>query len=145
MTAPVFISHSSKDAAIATQACQFLEQDGITCWIAPRDIVAGARYAGAIERAIESASSLVLFVSEHSNASEQVMNEIERAVNHKKEILPVLIGPVTLSPELQYFISRRHCLDATTAPLEGVLKPKSWFRILSPKYSGVLPQVVCCT
>ena len=44
MTMPhdIFISHSSKDKTIADAACACLEARGLRCWIAPRDIIAGA-------------------------------------------------------------------------------------------------------
>ena len=34
----VFISHSSHDKEIANAICHYLEDGGIRCWIAPRDI-----------------------------------------------------------------------------------------------------------
>ena len=34
----IFLSHSSKDKTIADAACAVLEQRGLRCWIAPRDI-----------------------------------------------------------------------------------------------------------
>jgi len=39
----VFISHSSKDKAIADVIVYSLEQEGISVWIAPRDIPDGTR------------------------------------------------------------------------------------------------------
>ena len=40
----VFLSHSSKDAALANELCRLLEANSITCWIAPRNIVSGTSY-----------------------------------------------------------------------------------------------------
>jgi hypothetical protein len=37
----IFISHSSKDAPLAQLICHRLEEAGIRCWIAPRDIQHG--------------------------------------------------------------------------------------------------------
>src|SRR5262249_48630000 len=105
----------------AETVCRFLEAQGITCWIAPRNVPPGAKYGEAIVHAIENALALVFIFSEHSNASEQVMNEIERAVSKKKSIFPLKISPTTPSPELEYFISRRHWLDLTLVPLDTAL------------------------
>jgi hypothetical protein len=44
MAHDVFISHSSKDKLTADAICHSLEQNGIRCWIAPRDVRAGANY-----------------------------------------------------------------------------------------------------
>ncbi len=38
MNKQVFISHSSKDHQFAMRLVEFLEANGIYCWIAPRDI-----------------------------------------------------------------------------------------------------------
>lgn len=121
MAQPVFISHSSVDKETADQVCEAIEERGVNCWIAPRNVPPGARYGEAILQALEDCSAMVLVVSEHSNASEQVMNEIERAVSKRKEVFPLKIDAVTPSPELEFFIARRHWLDATSAPLNDLL------------------------
>ena len=121
MGQPVFISHSSLDKATADTVCRFLEAQGITCWMAPRNVPPGAKYGEAIVHAIEDALAIVFIFSEHSNASEQVMNEIERATSKKKPIFPLKLSPIMPSPELEYFISRWHWLDLTLAPLDTVL------------------------
>ena len=38
----VFVSHASPDAAVAQRIVAALERDGIRCWIAPRNVSAGA-------------------------------------------------------------------------------------------------------
>ena len=80
----VFISYSSSDSETADTLCRLLEERGVACWMAPRDVSPGAKYGEAILQAIEDASALVLIFSEHANNSEQVMNEVERAVSKKK-------------------------------------------------------------
>src|SRR5262245_38249079 len=121
MGQPVFISHSSLDKATADTVCRFLEAQGITCWMAPRNVPPGAKYGEAIVHAIEDALAIVFIFSEHSNASEQVMNEIECATSKKKPIFTLKLSTIKPSPELAYFISRRHWLDLTLAPLDTVL------------------------
>jgi len=51
MAHDVFISHSSVDKNAADAICHALEQSGVKCWIAPRDIQPGANYGGEIIRA----------------------------------------------------------------------------------------------
>jgi len=55
----VFISCASQDAAVAERLCATLEAAGSPCWIAPRDVEAGALYAHAIVRAIHEAKAVV--------------------------------------------------------------------------------------
>lgn len=44
----IFISYSSKDKNVADALCHYLEERGVPCWIAPRDILPGQTWAGAI-------------------------------------------------------------------------------------------------
>jgi CHAT domain-containing protein/tetratricopeptide (TPR) repeat protein len=120
MAQPVFISHSSLDKDLAETLCRLLEAQGIRCWIAPRDVPPGSKWAEAIIHGIERSTAMVLIFSAHVNASEQVMNEVERAVGNKKPIFPLRVGQVAPSQELEYFISRRHWLDVSTTSVEAV-------------------------
>jgi hypothetical protein len=52
----VFISHSSKDKAIADAICEHLESAGTRCWIAPRDIQAGTEWTEGIMRGSKTRS-----------------------------------------------------------------------------------------
>ena len=114
----VIISYATIDKPIADAVCAKLEERGIRCWIAPRDILAGMDYAEAIISAIDSAKLMVLIFSSHANASKHVMREAERAVHDGYPIIPVRIEDVQPNPSLQYYISAQHWLDALTPPLE---------------------------
>jgi TIR domain len=118
----VFISYSHEDKAAADAACATLEQHGIRCWIAPRDIIPGMDWGEAIIDAIEHANLMVLIFSGHANESPQIKREVERAVNKGVPIIPVRIEDTAPSKSLEYFISTPHWLDAFTPPLEERLK-----------------------
>lgn len=118
MAHDVFISYSSHDKPTADAACAVLEQKGIRCWIAPRDIVPGADWGESIIDAISDARALVLVFSSHANASPQIKREVERAVNKGIPIIPLRIEDVAPTKSLEYFISTPHWLDAYNPPLE---------------------------
>src|ERR1041384_1392142 len=101
----VFISYSHEDKAAADAACATLEQAGIRCWSAPRDIVPGMDWSESILNAIERAKLLVLIFSGHANESPQIKREVERAVNRGLPIIPVRIEDILPSKSLEYFIS----------------------------------------
>ena len=61
--ADVFISHSSKDKVIADKMCEALEEKGLKCWIAPRDITPGTEWAVAISDAIATIKVMVVIYS----------------------------------------------------------------------------------
>lgn len=113
----VFISYSSRDKQVADTLCQTLEANGIRCWIAPRDLVAGADWSESIIAAIVRCRVMVLVLSAGSNNSAHVKREVERATYHRKILIPIRTEPMLPSPSLEYFVSLNHWFDATTPPL----------------------------
>lgn len=122
MAHDVFISHSTKDKAISDAVCAALENGGIRCWVAPRDVQAGRSFAGEITRAIQESKIMVLVFSAHSNNSEQVLREVQLAVSSHLHIIQFRIEDVLLNDDLKYFLSTPHWLDALTPPLENHLR-----------------------
>ena len=118
MAPDVFISYSSIDKAAADTVCSILEQNGIKCWMAPRDITPGRNFAQAIIDGIRSSKVFVLIFSENSNKSNQVIREVDRAVDAGLPIINLRLDDVSLTKDLEYYLSSVHWLDATTPPLE---------------------------
>ena len=118
----VFISHSKDDKLTASAMCSALEASGIRCWIAPRDIVPGKEWGEAIIDGISQCPVMILIFSSHSNQSQQVRREVERAVNKETIIIPFRIEDVPMSKSMEYFLSSPHWLDALTPPLENHLQ-----------------------
>jgi predicted ATPase len=112
MSRQVFISYSTNDSAIAQQMCDGLEAASIACWMAPRDIAPGLDYGTQIIEAIEACTVLVLVLSESSNDSIYVRNEVERAIAKRKVVIPFRIHNVTPSRSLEFFISNAQWIDA---------------------------------
>jgi hypothetical protein len=114
----VFISYSSSDKQAADAVCAALEAKRWRCWIAPRDVMAGREWGGAIVEAIEQSRLMVLVYSSHANQSQQVIREVERAVNKGVPIIPFRIEAAPPSKNMEYFLGASHWLDAYTQPLE---------------------------
>ena len=117
----VFVSYSSKDEAAANQVLHSLEEDKVRCWIAPRDIKGGANWSASIIDAIENCRAMVLIYSSHSNLSQQVLREVERAVAKQVVIIPFRIDDVPMTQEMEYYLSTSHWLDAINGSDEKVL------------------------
>lgn len=115
----IMISYSHKDRTYATMIVSILEQNGIKCWIDYRDALPGIEYAGSIVRAIKSSKAFVLLLSAYSNASAQVLNEINIAVNYGVTVIPFRIDETDLSDNMQYYLGKTHWLDAITPPMEA--------------------------
>jgi non-specific serine/threonine protein kinase len=118
----VFVSYSSDDKTVGDAVCATLEDRGVPCWIAPRDIFPGQEWAQAIATAIRAARVMVLVFSQGANESPQVRREVERAVHHELVIVPFRIDDVDPESSLEYFLGTPHWLDAITPPLEPHLR-----------------------
>src|SRR5439155_2454580 len=122
MAQEVFISHSSLDKTVADAVCAALENTGIRCWIAPRDVQPGRSFPGEITRAIQNSKVMVLIFSAHSNTSEQILREVQLAANSDLHILQFRIEDVIPNEDLEYYLSTPQRLDALTPPLESNLQ-----------------------
>lgn len=128
-----FLSHSSKDKETTEKVCSFLEGEGVKCWIAPRDIKPGSSYASQIIEAIQNCHIFVLLVSKNSNNSEHVCNEIDRAFNCNKLIVPFMLQDIQLSDEQQYYLARKQHIDAYTSFENGLSDLLPIIRAKKPK------------
>ncbi|MBP5282664.1 MAG: toll/interleukin-1 receptor domain-containing protein [Lachnospiraceae bacterium] len=122
MTPDVFISYSTKNTDVMEKIVNHLEQNGIKCWFAPRDIAPSQEWVPAIQEALRVAKVFVLIYTSESNASKQVMNEVALAFNNEKIILPFRLTEEGMNYELQYYLTRVHWLDAVFVPLEQSLE-----------------------
>ncbi len=118
MTHDVFLSHSAADKAAAQAVLAGLESRGIRCWIAPRDVLAGAEYGQQIVDALKVCRAFVVIFSASANASPHVRREVERAVSSDKTIIPFRVEDVAPTGAMEYCLSGTHWLDAFTAPLD---------------------------
>jgi hypothetical protein len=123
MPRQVFISHSAQDKNVSETICAALEKDGISCWIAPRDVRPGKSFPGEITRAIERTKVMLLIFSRHSNSSEQVLREVQLAVDCHLPIVRLRLEDIPLSDDLRYYLSTPHWLDALSHPLSKHIPP----------------------
>jgi TolB-like protein/Flp pilus assembly protein TadD len=119
--ASVFISYASHDTESAQKVCATLEAAGSPCWMAPRDVKAGAQYADAIVRAINEARAVVLVLSGSAVASSHVAREVERAASKRKPIIPFRLDAAALNPEFEYFLSNSQWIDVPKLGIPAAL------------------------
>jgi len=120
-TPDVFLSYASQDAAVANSLVENLEQQGLRCWLAPRNVRPGAQYAEAIVRAINDAQAIVLVLSKGAIASDHVAREVERAASKHKPIIAFRIDSAALSPGLEYFLSNSQWIDVAALGMPAAL------------------------
>ena len=116
----VFISYHTKSASdIVLKVCKALENAGITCWYAPRD-VSGA-FAHSIIEAIRVCKVFLLILNNGANKSGHVLNEVSYAFDRfqKKEgieLLPFRVDDCTLCDDMRYYLGRIHIMDGGRMP-----------------------------
>ena len=119
MPKQVFISYSSEDKHSADEICRLLEELGLDCWIAPRDVTPGKSFGEEIVSAIEDSALMVLILSGSANISAFVMREVERAIANRKLVIPFRIQDVKPAKALELFIASSQWIDAWIPPLEA--------------------------
>ena len=118
MTHEVFVSYSTKNKDAAQTVVSGLEERGLRCWIAPRDILPGTPYGESIINAIQGCRIFLLILSEDANGSRQVLREVDHASSLDKDILPFLIEAMQPSGSMAYYLGPEQWLEATSPPLE---------------------------
>ena len=108
----VFISYSHKDIDTAKSLCRQLENNGVGCWYAPRNIPAGKEWASAIMEAINEVDAVALIFTDHSNDSVQVKREIDAAISRGIPVIPLKYTYSNPSGGLSYYLSTLQWLDA---------------------------------
>ena len=113
-----FICHSSKDAAIAQRIVEKLESNGISCWIAPRNIPPGLTYSASIINGIKNAAFFIFIFTKSSNESDAVINEIENASALKIRIIPLKMDDLAYSDSLEYYLRSKQAINAFNRSLD---------------------------
>jgi N-acetylneuraminic acid mutarotase len=108
----IFVSHATEDLDTAQRVCKILEADGISCWLATRDVKAGTDYAAAILDAIKSSQLVLLIFSAHANTSPYVLREIERAIAYNRPVLSVRIDDALPGSSMEYYLNLWQWFDA---------------------------------
>ena len=118
MSHEVFISYSHKDKAVADAICNHLENEGLRCWYAPRDIKPGEEWGNSIVNGIEASRIMVLVFTPDSDLSKQVLREVNNAVSAGATIIPFRLTEEEPTGGMRYYLSSVHWLDAMNTELE---------------------------
>lgn len=101
----VFISYKAEEFDEANWVKSVLENNGISCWMAPSCIPGGSSYAVEIPHAIKAAKVLVLILSSKAQASPWVSREIDLALNEGKVVLPFMLENCALKDDFNFYLT----------------------------------------
>ncbi|HEX5165149.1 MAG TPA: TIR domain-containing protein [Thermomicrobiales bacterium] len=100
----VFISYASVDRERVLPLVDRLERAGIRTWIDREGILGGTNYAREIVEALRGSAALLIMCSRASFASQNVRQEIALAWKHQRPYLPLLLEPVSIPADLEYWL-----------------------------------------
>jgi hypothetical protein len=121
MAHEVYICHSTRDQETASLVCTALEQSGVRCWIAPRDVPPGAVWLTALQEAIAGSRLVVLIFSSFSNESTHVRREVERTIELGIPILPLSIENLEPGPAFSYLLGNVQWIRTSASELTSHL------------------------
>ena len=107
----VFVSHSSRDSALAERICEAVEARGIRCWVSSRDVGLGENYQEAIYTAIQIAKFMILVFTENASQSDEIKKELALAARTKTLIIPVRAEPIEATGAFAYEMATRQWID----------------------------------
>lgn len=120
----VFISYSQMDKDIADRICTTLEDNGIKCWIAPRDIKTGENYIDETYDGLNGASIFIPVFSKDYQKSENLKKEVELAFSNEKTILVFRVNSFPEN-EFEFYLKSSNWIDAEAdlnAGYESIIK-----------------------
>jgi formylglycine-generating enzyme required for sulfatase activity len=103
----LFISHSSKNDDFVTDLAAELNRLAVPTWVDHHEIVPGINWDRAVESALKSCDTMLVVLTMHSVASENVTDEWSYFIDENKPIYPIVVE----SCEIPFRLRRRQWID----------------------------------
>ena len=113
----IFLSYSRVDAKFALKLGEDLRVAGLDIWIDQLNIPPGETWDEEIQKALENAACLLVILSATSVESDNVLNEINYALETKKQVIPILLENGLKKP---FNINRLQHIDFTSSYDSGL-------------------------
>jgi hypothetical protein len=128
----VFACYAHDDETQICSHLMWLQERDIECWY-DRGIRVGTIWVDEIAQALNRATHVLFFVSRASMASSHCSRELLYAVDHGKQVIPVFLEDIELTPGLSVSLSRVQALmahrletrDVRTKLLEAITRGNS--------------------
>ena len=121
VSATVFLSFSSRDAALAIALREGLQSRDIDVWKTPESIPPGVDWASAIHSGIEQQQVFLLLWSDAAMASAEVSKEIGLASQHRRLLLPLRLTPAMPQGGQAYHLGNIQWLEGQELPIPALL------------------------
>ena len=138
-THDVFINYSTKDQPMPDEICETLENNGIKCWIAPRDFKQGKDINSETVRAVKNTKMMILIFSNSSKRGKYVQNDLKIAHNREKPIISFNIDGTNPEEEGEYYLKIQQWISAYPNPEEHYEKLVNTIFEMMPEASTLVP------
>jgi hypothetical protein len=101
----VFISYSSKDSARIVPLVEMMRVTGANVFRDTDNIRKGQKWRDVVETELKKATCLMLFWTENSAESSEVLKEFEYAFKRRIDIVPVFLEPIEVPEKIAEFQS----------------------------------------
>ena len=91
-----FISYSSKDDAFAQRLYADLQNKGVRCWFAPKDMKIGDKLWDTIDKAIQLRDKVLLILSRQAIGSDWVEDEVTKAYAEERRRKQTILFPIRI-------------------------------------------------
>jgi serine/threonine protein kinase len=114
----VFLCCATEDAAAAEAVRASLEGNGLKCFLQNAGLAPVQSSANRISEAIREAELFLLILSQQSNRSPDVRQQLETAAHFKLPVVTFRIEPVQPADDLSYFLWEKHSVDGFEGGLD---------------------------
>jgi tetratricopeptide (TPR) repeat protein len=104
-----FVCYSHADSDTVYSDLIELDSHGVKLWY-DEGISAGSSWRAGIAHAIQGANQFIFFISTESLKSSHCLREVDYALSHDKEIIPIYLEECQLPAELDLVLNRVHAL-----------------------------------
>jgi len=115
----IFISYSTKENHQADRLCEVLENAGISCWMAPRNVLKEnkSNWPPSIAQAVRNARLMIILFSENSDSSNEVLREVTIASRHNVAVLTVNVDGSDMN-NLEYHLCTTQMIELGSKSIE---------------------------
>ena len=117
----IFVSYAHKDSDVVLPIIEALADNGFRVWY-DAGITAGTDYTEDIAGRILNSTVVIAFVSKLWMQSQFCLREIKFAVSQGKNILPIYLDDVVLTPGIEMILNAPQALFYNRVPYETFLK-----------------------
>jgi serine/threonine protein kinase len=115
----VFVSCATEDEVVGEAVRASLESNGLKCFLPGPGVALGQSSANPFSEALREAKLFLLILSQQSNRSSQVRQQLETAAHFQLPLVTFRVEPVQPADALSYFLWEKHCVDGFDGPLDA--------------------------